>query len=54
MTIETKNLKLIPCDTEILKSAIQGNEILYYFEEQGNESLKGNILVRIISAFFGV
>ena len=28
MTIETKNLKLIPCDTEILKSAIQGNEIL--------------------------
>ncbi len=28
MTIETKNLKLIPCDTEILKSAIQGNEFL--------------------------
>ena len=28
MNIETKNLKLIPCDTEILKSAIQGNEIL--------------------------
>ncbi|MDF2438230.1 MAG: GCN5-related N-acetyltransferase [Bacteroidota bacterium] len=28
MTIETKNLKLIPCDTEILKAAIQGNEIL--------------------------
>ncbi len=28
MTIETKNLRLIPCDTEILKSAIQGNEIL--------------------------
>jgi len=28
MTIETKSLKLIPCDTEILKSAIQGNEIL--------------------------
>ena len=28
MTIETKNLKLIPCDIEILKSAIQGNEIL--------------------------
>ncbi|HEX8515892.1 MAG TPA: GNAT family N-acetyltransferase [Bacteroidia bacterium] len=26
--IETKNLKLIPCDTEILKSAIAGNEIL--------------------------
>ena len=28
MTIETKNLRLIPCDTEMLKSAIQGNEIL--------------------------
>ena len=28
MTIETKNLKLIPCDTDILKSAIEGNEIL--------------------------
>ena len=28
MTIETKNLKLIPCDTEILKTAIQGDEIL--------------------------
>jgi RimJ/RimL family protein N-acetyltransferase len=28
MIIETKNLKLIPCDTEILKSAIEGNEIL--------------------------
>ncbi len=28
MTIETKNLKLIPCDTEILKAAIQGDEIL--------------------------
>lgn len=28
MAIETKSLKLIPCDTEILKSAIQGNEIL--------------------------
>lgn len=28
MTIETKNLKLISCDTEILKAAIQGDEIL--------------------------
>lgn len=28
MAIETKNLKLIPCDTEILKSAIQGNEFI--------------------------
>lgn len=28
MTIETKNLLLISCETEILKSAIQGNEIL--------------------------
>jgi len=28
MIIETKNLKLISCDTEILKSAIEGNEIL--------------------------
>ncbi len=28
MTIETKNLKLIACDSEILKSAIQGNEFL--------------------------
>jgi RimJ/RimL family protein N-acetyltransferase len=28
MTIETKNLKLIPCDTEILKAAIEGDEIL--------------------------
>jgi ribosomal-protein-alanine N-acetyltransferase len=28
MIIDTKNLKLIPCDTEILKSAIEGNEIL--------------------------
>lgn len=28
MIIETKNLKLIPCDTEILKSAIAGNEDL--------------------------
>src|SRR5215203_5301145 len=28
MTIETKNLKLIACDTDILKSAIEGNEIL--------------------------
>ena len=28
MTIETKHLKLIACDREILKSAIQGNEIL--------------------------
>jgi RimJ/RimL family protein N-acetyltransferase len=28
MTIETKNLKLIPCNTEILEAAIQGNEIL--------------------------
>ncbi|MBP0904077.1 GNAT family N-acetyltransferase [Mariniflexile gromovii] len=26
--IETQNLKLIPCDTEILKSAIQGNEAI--------------------------
>ena len=28
MAIETKNLKLIPCDIEILKSAIQGNECI--------------------------
>lgn len=28
MTIETNNLRLIPCDTEILKSALQGNEVL--------------------------
>jgi ribosomal-protein-alanine N-acetyltransferase len=28
MTIETRNLKLIPADIEILKSAIEGNEIL--------------------------
>lgn len=28
MTIETKNLQLIPCDTEILIAAIQGEEIL--------------------------
>ena len=28
MIIETKNLKLIPCDTDILKAATQGNEIL--------------------------
>lgn len=28
MTIETKNLKLIPCNTDILKAATQGNEIL--------------------------
>lgn len=28
LTIETKNLKLIPCDTEILKSAIQGNKFI--------------------------
>jgi RimJ/RimL family protein N-acetyltransferase len=28
MTIETKNLRLISCDSEILQSAIQGNEIL--------------------------
>lgn len=28
MSMETKNLKLIPCDPEILKSAIQGNEFL--------------------------
>lgn len=28
MILETKNLKLIPCDSEILKSAIQGNETL--------------------------
>ncbi len=26
--IETENLKIIPCDKEILKSAIQGNDIL--------------------------
>ena len=26
--METKNLILIPCDTEILKSAIQGNDVL--------------------------
>jgi [ribosomal protein S5]-alanine N-acetyltransferase len=28
MTIETKSLKLIACDTEILRSAIEGNEVL--------------------------
>jgi [ribosomal protein S5]-alanine N-acetyltransferase len=28
MTIETANLRLIPCDLEILKSAIEGNDIL--------------------------
>ncbi|MFT3846174.1 MAG: GNAT family N-acetyltransferase [Lacibacter sp.] len=28
MTIETKNLQLIPCDTEILTAAILGDEIL--------------------------
>jgi RimJ/RimL family protein N-acetyltransferase len=28
MMIETKNLKLIPCDQEILQSAIEGNDIL--------------------------
>ncbi len=28
MIIDTKNLKLIACDIEILKSAIEGNEIL--------------------------
>jgi len=28
MQIETENLKLIPCDTEILRSAIKGNENL--------------------------
>ncbi len=28
MIIETRNLNLISCDTEILKSAIEGNEIL--------------------------
>ncbi len=28
MIIETENLKLIPCDIEILNAAIQGNEIL--------------------------
>lgn len=28
MTIETKNLRLIPCDTEMLRSAIEGNEAL--------------------------
>ncbi len=28
MSIETSNLKLIPCDPEILKSAIEGNETL--------------------------
>ncbi|HAQ38619.1 MAG TPA: GNAT family N-acetyltransferase [Saprospirales bacterium] len=28
MLIETKNLKLIPCDAEILHSAIQGNEFI--------------------------
>lgn len=26
--IETENLKVIPCDTEILKAAIAGNEVL--------------------------
>ncbi|RIV23987.1 N-acetyltransferase [Fibrisoma montanum] len=39
MTIETKNLKLIPCDTEILKSAIQGNENL---AEKLNISVQDN------------
>ena len=28
MVIETKSLKLIPCDPELLKSAIQGNEFI--------------------------
>jgi [ribosomal protein S5]-alanine N-acetyltransferase len=28
MTIETQKLKLIPCDADILKAAIEGNEIL--------------------------
>src|SRR5688500_2024019 len=28
MTIETMNLRLLACDAEIMKSAIQGNEIL--------------------------
>ena len=28
MIIETQNLKLIPCDTDILKSAIKGNKVL--------------------------
>lgn len=28
MKIETRNLTLIPCDTEMLKSAIEGNETL--------------------------
>jgi ribosomal-protein-alanine N-acetyltransferase len=28
MTLETENLKLLPCDTEILRAAIEGNEIL--------------------------
>jgi [ribosomal protein S5]-alanine N-acetyltransferase len=45
MTIETENLKLIPCDTEILKSAIQGNEIL---------ANKINVTVQDIWTEFGV
>ena len=39
MMIETKNLRLIPCDTDILKSAIRGNEIL---AEKMNVSVEDN------------
>lgn len=45
MTIETKNLKLIPCDMQILQSAIQGNEIL---------AKKMNVIVQDNWTEFGV
>lgn len=39
MIIETKNLKLIPCNVEILKAAIEGNEIL---AKKINVTIQGN------------
>ncbi len=39
MSIETKNLKIIPCDTEILKLAIRGNE---FIAEKLNVSVQEN------------
>lgn len=39
MIIETTSLRLIPCDIEILESAIQGNEIL---EQKLNVSVQKN------------
>lgn len=39
MEIETKNLKLIPCNAEILKAAIEGNEMLAW---KLNVSVKSN------------